>query len=244
MKYGISSYHRPACKTYKTLIEMGANPQDITICVNDKKDYEEYTQLYPNVEYVEGNCVAINRNHLLDISDGQIVLFDDDIRSFKKLVAKQTKSGVGWQKIQTIGELELFIDECFDAMKETGAVTFGVYSMENAEWALESLLRDGKYSCNKLYQGGFCGFKSPFTKYDDSFRVLDDYELIVRLISKGGLSLRRNDLIASKNGMGNDEGGYYNLYKQGIQEFYGAKLVRKYPRIIKANKDYSRFILR
>lgn len=244
MRYGISSYHRPSCKTYKTLIDIGANPNDITICVNDDKDYEKYSKLYPNVIYVDGNCVATNRNHLLSISDGEVVLLDDDIRSFKRLVSKNTKSGVGWQKINDINELENIIKECFDALEETGAVTFGVYSMENAEWALESVIRDGKYSYNKLYQGGFCGFRTPVREYDESFRVLDDYELVLRLISQGKLSLRRNDLIASKNGMGNDEGGYYNLYRQGIQQFFGRKLVMKYPDLIKANKDFSRFTLK
>lgn len=242
MKYGISSYHRPECETYKTLKSLGINDDDIIICVNDEEDYKTY--LYPNVIYTEGDCVACNRNHLLTIINEPIVLLDDDIKCFKRLTKKNTKSGVGFEKIQTKNLFEKIILECFEAMKKYHAITFGVYSLENAEWAHASILREGIFSRNKLYQGGCCGFCECKKMYDEEFKVLDDYELILRSIRQKNIVLRRNDVVASKGKMGGNKGGYYSLYKMGIQRQYGEKLVMKYHDLILSNEDYSRFQLR
>lgn len=243
MIYGISSYHRPQCKTFFALKELGANEEDIIICVNDEDDFTEYKKTFKNVIYVKGDCVAQNRNNLLRIAKGNIVLLDDDIRYFNKLVAAKTKSGVSWRKIESIIELEKMIEECFTEMKRIGANVFGTYSIGNADWAKATILKDGVFSINKLFQGGFCGFTG-LEKYDENFKVLDDYELILRLISQGKFSIRRNDLIAEKNGMGKDEGGYFNLYKQGIQQLYGRRLCAKYPKLVTANENYTRFRLK
>lgn len=242
MKYGISGYHRPECETYHTLKKMGANDSDIVICVNDESDYENYK--YPNLIYIKGDCVATNRNHILEVIGEPVVLLDDDIKSFKKLERKDTKSGVGFVKIQDIKTFETIIGECFAEMERRKAETFGAYSIENAEWAQEAVIRDGTYSANKLYQGGCCGFKGGKKMYDESFKVLDDYDLILRCIRQGKRTLRRNDLIASKGKMGENKGGYYTLYRMGIQRHYGEMLALKYFDLVRSNDNFSRFSLR
>lgn len=242
MKYGISSYHRPECETYKALKALNIRDEDIIICVNDKDDFKAYK--YPQVVYTEGDCVACNRNHLLEITQGNIVLLDDDIKCFKQLKEKDTKSGIGFERITDKEAFEEIMEDCFQAMQKYKANTFGVYSMENAEWAYTSVIRDGIFSVNKLYQGGCCGFFGGTKMYDENFKVLDDYELILRDIRQRKRALRRNDIVASKGKMGGNQGGYYSLYKMGIQRQYGEKLVMKYHDLVRSNDDFSRFALR
>lgn len=243
ISWGISGYHRPDCKTYKTLVGIGISPDDIVICVNDEDDFEEYSRIYPKVIYTKGDCVAQNRNKLLRTLSGDVVLLDDDIRKFQKLDRANNRLGVSWRTIDSADELIEVVEDSFKAARACSAALFGTYSIVNAGWALDSLMRDGLYSLNKLFQGGFCGFVKN-VGYNENYKVLDDYELILRLIQRGGLSIRRNDLIAIKNGMGNDKGGYYDLYRIGIQQKYGRMLADQYKDLITANKDYTRFKLR
>lgn len=239
MIFGISGYKRPECKTYYTLKALGYDDHEIVICTNDQTDYEQYKKLYPNVIYTEGDCVADNRNALLEYAEDNIVLCDDDISGIKRIVAANTKNGVRFRKITGRQELDEVLSDCFKQGE-----TFGFYSLENAGFCWREVLENGLYSTNRLYQGGFCGFRKGDLRYDRKWKVLDDYELILRLIASGKAVKRRNDVVPFKGRMARAKGGYHDLYKMGIQKIYGERLLKAYKGLIKANNDYTRFSLR
>lgn len=250
IKYGIASYHRPECKTLKTLLELGVNKKDITISLNDINDYDEYSKKYSDIRviYKDGNCVANNRNNLIrNHAVGQkLIILDDDIISFRKWTLDNSTSKCGkLVKIQSKDELEEILEECFNETIKVGNNKFGIYAISNTMLIKGTIETQGKYSVNKMFQGCFCGLiVDGKTYYDDNFRVLDDYELVLRDIKQNKFILRRNDLVADTPKMGAVKGGYYELYKKGIQKEYMIKLLKKYPGMFKIKKDYGGIILR
>lgn len=248
--YGIASYHRLECKTLKTLLDLGIEKENITISLNDINDYNSYKEKYKDIRviYKEGNCVANNRNNLLDnhkIGDKLIVL-DDDIISFRRWNIKNDNSKYGkLYKIETKQELEQILNECFKETEKIGNNKFGIYAISNTMMIKGTIETQGLYSINKMFQGCFCGFiVDKETRYDNDFRVLDDYELVLRDIKNGKFVLRRNDIVSDTPKMGSSEGGYHDLYKKGIQKEYMIKLFKKYPGMFKIKKDYSGIILK
>ena len=250
IKYGIASYHRPECRTLKTLLELGIDKSNITISLNDINDYNTYKEKYKDIRviYREGNCVANNRNNLLDNHEigEKLIILDDDITSFRRWTPNNEASKYGkLYKITTKEELEGILEECFEETKKVGNNKFGIYAISNTMMIKGTIETQGIYSINKMFQGCFCGFiVDKETRYDNEFRVLDDYELVLRDIKQGKYILRRNDLVSDTPKMGSSDGGYYNLYKQGIQKEYMLKLLKKYPGMFNIKKDYGGIILK
>lgn len=250
IKYGIASYHRPECKTLKTLLKLGIDKSNITISLNDINDYNTYKELYKDIRviYKEGNCVANNRNNLLEnhnVGD-KLIILDDDITSFRRWLPNNENSKYGkLHKIETKEELEEILEDCFKETQKLGNNKFGIYAISNTMMIKGTIETQGLYSINKMFQGCFCGFiVDENTRYDNDFRVLDDYELVLRDIKQGKYVLRRNDLVSDTPKMGSSSGGYYNLYRQGIQKQYMLKLAEKYPGMFNIKKDYGGIILK
>ena len=245
--YGIAGYHRPECKTYHTLLRLGIPKERIFISLNDKRDLRDYKSRYNDAQILfrEGFSVAFNRNTILNHfpKGSWVMLLDDDIGSFKKLVNKDTARGIGFQRLLSANELEDILIDAFMKCKEIGAECFGFYSLENDGWMLNTIQRDGLYSLNKLYQGGFCGFIVSDLRYDESYILQDDYELICRIIKSKGITIRRNDAVASKGKMAQNIGGCFELYKQGKQQEYLRKLKEQYPDLITLKKNMKGVIL-
>ena len=88
MIYAIASYHRPACRTIRTLSECGVSDSNIVVSLQDKDDISEYKKNFPEINFLfrETDCAAGNRNTLLDsINERPLCLLDDDIVSFSTL---------------------------------------------------------------------------------------------------------------------------------------------------------------
>lgn len=247
--YGIASYHRLECKTLSTLTKLGIPSNRIVVSLNDEQDYKEYSRRYGKtvkVIYRPGNCVANNRNNLLEHfpAGAHVVILDDDIRGFKKYRANGEPLGKLWP-IETGAELEKMIAESFEVAELEGIPFFGFYSSENLHMLLTGNFKDGVYSKDRIYQGGFCGFVIDDNwRYNNSYRVLDDYEILMRLWAKGGHTFRRNDCVAVKPKMASCKGGYYDLYQRGIQKKFMIKLLQDYPGAFTVKKDFSGLILK
>lgn len=246
--YGIAGYHRLNCPTLHTLLKIGIPKENIVISLNDPKDYEEYKAKYsPDicVIYREGNNVACNRNNILNHfkTGDYVMVLDDDIKAIKKYVINGSKYG------KTIPlerqELERMLLEAFEETKKQKSSFFGTYAIENTMTLKSTMIGQGLYSVNKMFQGGSTGFiVDDETRYDESMLLLDDYEIILNNIRKGKYVLRRNDIVFCTPKMGTTEGGYFDIYKQGKQKEYLLKLQAKYPGWFKIKKDYSGIILR
>ena len=231
--YAISSYHRPKCKTYHALKECGIEDERIVVCLNDSNDYKAYRQNLGSRARIilrEGMYVSFNRNTCLNqFEDGsKILLLDDDIRSFQKWhECSETKCG---RLINLTNNFECEVKKIFDFMQKSGINYAGVISTDN-KMNISKLNRTGEqYSYNTLLQGGFNFIiKNNKIVYDEKMKILDDYELCLRLIRQGYIIARNNTIIANKARMGKEKGGYYEIYKTtNLQKQYLNLLKRKY----------------
>lgn len=231
--YAIASYHRPKCKTYHALKECGIEDERIVISLNDSNDYKAYRQNLGSRARIilrEGMYVSFNRNTCLNqFEDGsKILLLDDDIRSFQKWYeCSETKCG---RLINLTNNFEREVKKIFDFMQKNGINYAGVISTDN-KMNISKLNRTGeKYSYNTLLQGGFNFIiKNNNIAYDEKMKILDDYELCLRLIRQGEIIARNNTIIANKARMGKEKGGYYEIYKTtNLQKQYLNLLKRKY----------------
>lgn len=231
--YAIASYHRPKCKTYYALKECGIEDERIVISLNDSNDYKAYRQNLGSRARIilrEGMYVSFNRNTCLNqFEDGsKILLLDDDIRSFQKWhECSETKCG---RLINLTNNFEREVKKIFDFMQKNGINYAGVISTDN-KMNISKLNRTGEqYSYNTLLQGGFNFIiKNKKIAYDEKMKILDDYELCLRLIRQGEIIARNNTIIANKARMGKEKGGYYEIYKTtNLQKQYLNLLKRKY----------------
>lgn len=231
--YAIASYHRPKCKTYHALKECGIEDERIVVCLNDSNDYKAYRQNLGSRARIilrEGIYVSFNRNTCLNqFEDGsKILLLDDDIRSFQKWhECSETKCG---RLINLTNNFEREVKKIFDFMQKNGINYAGVISTDN-KMNISKLNRTGEqYSYNTLLQGGFNFIiKNNKIAYDEKMKILDDYELCLRLIRQGQIIARNNTIIANKARMGKEKGGYYEIYKTtNLQKQYLNLLKRKY----------------
>lgn len=231
--YAIASYHRPKCKTYHALKECGIEDERIVVRLNDSNEYKAYRQNLGSRARIilrEGMYVSFNRNTCLNqFEDGsKILLLDDDIRSFQKWYeCSETKCG---RLINLTNNFEREVKKIFDFMQKNGINYAGVISTDN-KMNISKLNRTGEsYSYNTLLQGGFNFIiKNNKIVYDEKMKILDDYELCLRLIRQGEIIVRNNTIIANKARMGKEKGGYYEIYKTtNLQKQYLNLLKRKY----------------
>lgn len=247
INYGIISYHRPECLTYKTLIQMGANPEHITVFLQDENDIKLYKEKNDSICIVwnDNKGVSQNRNNVLryegyNIND-QVLLLDDDVVSFGRIIPYGNgEMKCRQKKIQDIDSFLKIIDDCFKNTISIGSNMFGVSPNGNALIAKSRLERDGYYSVNRLWQGGCVGHViDKQTFYDENYGSVEDYELQLRCYSKSKTLLRRNDLTCNKRANRGYSGGLDDYYKskKHIDDLY--KLKHMYPDYINIKDDYS-----
>lgn len=126
MIFGIASYHRPQCKTYRFLIKIGISNSDILIGLNDEDDYELYKRNYPesNIVVRKGFSAAFNRNTLLQEINAPCVLLDDDISGIQ--ILREKKKGKNpYFTNATVEELKGCIENCFEESRKNNAKIFG-----------------------------------------------------------------------------------------------------------------------
>lgn len=139
----------------------------------------------------------------------------------------ETKCG---RLINLTNNFEREVKKIFDFMQKNGINYAGVISTDN-KMNISKLNRTGEqYSYNTLLQGGFNFIiKNNKIVYDEKMKILDDYELCLRLIRQGEIIVRNNTIIANKARMGKEKGGYYEIYKTtSLQKQYLNLLKRKY----------------
>lgn len=247
--YGITSYHRPECITLNMLLKMGIPKERIIITLNDPNDYDTYMKLYGDTCKVilrAGDNDSFNRNTVLNSfkTGDRVCLLDDDLISIKKLVPKNNKVGFGFRKIETRAELEAMLDECFNECEKVGSRFFGFYQVSNNGWMKNAIDKDGIWSNKKLFQGGFWGFINSDLRFDESYFLQGDYEIILRQIVEDRNIIRRNDVVAEKKPNAITEGGCNDLYRQGVQQKMQDKLMEQYPGMVYADKKRGRTRLR
>ena len=229
MIFGIASYHRPECKTIKTLLAMGIPKNDIVVSLQDKNDIERYKANYPDIRFLfrEADSAAGNRNTILDsVKERPICLLDDDIVSFCFRFVEKRTFLVDNQKF--LQEIYKIADEAI----RNKCVLAGISPTDNN---LVAEKRD-EYTADCLLQGSVLLFFDDDLRFDSRFKMVEDYELSLRVIYGGGHILRGNHVCANKPKNGTNKGGLHDRYERGELPFWLNVLHKKYPLFV-VNKN-------
>lgn len=224
MKILIPSYHRSDGISTLDLFA-GVGRENIVVSTQTEEDYEAYKRAHGDratIIFRPCDCVGGNRNTLLQwcedrgISDA--VMLDDDIEAF--LLMDGTR-------ITNLGTLMRIITRCQSKAVETGAQLWGGYPVANPFFMKKRV----RPRC--IVIGTILGFTDTSVRFDERFRTKEDYELSLRLISRGGNVLRFDYLaMAAKH---YSKGGCEDEWKAGKTEIFAKALVKKYPGLCKMN---------
>ena len=75
-------------------------------------------------------------------------------------------------------------------------------------------------------------------RFDESFKMVEDYELCCKVIYRGKHTLRYNYLAANKPKNGAEQGGMHERYSNNELPFWLKRLSAKYP-LFKVNKNHT-----
>jgi hypothetical protein len=186
----IPSYHRHKRQDTLELLSSNVFPQrDIIISTQDANDFKMYQSRWgekATIIYRKGDCVGDNRNNLLDYCEkngvSRALMLDDDIKSFRTITGA---------RLNTPEQIRNCAEQCFKIAEKHNASIWGVYMTDN------KLCMKNTISKNKLIVGMVTGFLDTSLRYNRMFRIKEDYELCLRLISQGKTILRFNSFSAS-----------------------------------------------
>lgn len=232
MKFGIPSYHRPACRTIKTLLDAGVPKDDIVVSVQTAEDYEQYAELHKGIEiiYEAKDCAAGNRNTILNYVDAPIWLLDDDLTGFSYYTNNF--------HVETKRALEA-MEELVQVAEDKAAALVGLASTNSNIIAKNR----SKYSYDCLLQGSALFVNDRGIRFNDNWKMVEDYELSLRVVSLGGKIIRANYICANKPQNGSNDGGLHDRYASGQLPAWIKRLASKYPQF-KPNKTFTGGMLR
>ena len=224
MIFGIASYHRPECRTIRTLLDAGVNKSDIVVSTQTEQDYALYKKRHSGIEiiYADKDCAGGNRNSILDYLNSPVLLLDDDVCSFGKYKKNYSVS------------TELVLREIENAVKGRIEAVIGISPTNNS---IVRANRDNE-TRNCLLQGTVLYFNDSSVRFDERWKMVEDYELSLRLISKKKMTLRLNDYVANKPQNGTNAGGLHDRYANNELAFWIKMLNKKYPNFI-PNKSFT-----
>lgn len=181
---GIPSYKRANDqKTLEYLESIGTPRGIITISVQSQSDLDAYRKAgvdkrVGEIIYRPGNCVADNRNAILDHfpKGTHILQMEDDISEVDRLVIIRGKKRLS--RIDTFEELSQVATKGFSLAQKYGTVAFGM-----------NLVTNPFYMSSKVYRTKMCGFGvygiiNTDLRFDNRFTVYDDPEFEARVIKK------------------------------------------------------------
>lgn len=220
----IPSYHRHVRQDTLELLSSDVfKKSDIVISTQEPSDFEKYSEKYgerATVIYKKGDSVGDNRNTLLEWCQQnrvkRAIMLDDDIRGFRTYNGK---------KLVRADEIKRMFEQCFSVAEKYNAPVFGAYMVDNTFFMKNTI------SKNKLLIGTVMGFTDTSIRYDPQFRIKEDFELCLRLISKGKTILRFNSFSAIAQHK--TKGGCENDWKLGYLEEIANILVMTYPSLVK-----------
>lgn len=230
IKFNIISHHRAGkVKTIKAILDCGFDKNVISIYLNDVSTYDEYKEVYPdiNIVAIEGNNAASNRNHAMKdcTEDSWIVVCDDDLLKFtytdfdtetNKLVSRQ----------MTIEDFE----DIFNSIRNNSIRNFRV---GNRLWDRDLYINKKYKDTSRSDAAGCClCVKGIVPKFDETWNAMEDGELCFRMLSQDkdswttDIRYRLNMLPMFKS----DSGGI-NYGKYHPQDFW-FKVIDKYKDVL------------
>lgn len=230
MIYGIPSYKRPDCKTIDTLLNAGIDEKDIIVSLQDENEIKIYKEKHPNIRYIyrKTDSAGGNRNTILStIKERPICLLDDDIVSFSIYTDDgrfivNTKEGLSR------------INHICEVAQKSDCVMAGISPTSN------SIIGRSRpqVSVDVLLQGSVLIVLSNDVFFDERFKMIEDYEIVLKSIYNGKHVVRSNLVSANKPKNGTNQGGMHDRYSRGELPIWLKRLEKVYP-IFKANKKMT-----
>jgi len=221
----IPSYKRQEKQTTLELLSGAYTKEDIIISTQTTSDYEAYKKAYGDratIIYKEGNCVGDNRNNLLEYccenNIWRCIMLDDDISGFLRYDNTKITQGKFVRSL-----FEYFLRSA----ENVGAKLFGTYPVANNFFMNDKVVRN-------ILIGTCFGIMDTRLRFDRNFRIKEDYELCLRVMSLGGIAIRFNSyspIAAHKS-----KGGCSDDWKSNQNDKYANILASAYPELCELNK--------
>lgn len=230
MIYGIASYKRPECKTIDLLNSLGVGNDRIYVALQDESELEKYAAFHKGVTYVirKADCAAGNRNTLIQRLPKPLVLLDDDLKAF---VIR--RNGQNFKRITTEAELEMELEAVIAEARLNNCSLIGFSATENNMVARAR----PDFSYDVLLQGSML-IALGETQFDENWKMVEDYEISLRIIHRNGHTIRANQISAIKPKNGTNEGGLHERYENNELPTWTKRLGMKYKEF-KPNKTFT-----
>jgi hypothetical protein len=224
----IPSYQRADTQSTVELLAGAYGRDEIILSTQTKEDYEQYRAKWRSkatVIYREGHSVGDNRNTLLRWCEEngvkQAIMLDDDISGMQMYNKEVLKDGQSVRKL---------FETCFKIAQQCKATVFGSYPVSNP------LMMSSTVTVNNIMIGTFLGILDTSLRFDARYRVKEDYELCLRVMSQGGNVLRFNNMAprARHKSQGGCLADFNDVSRYPI---YAQMLMEQYPQYVKANQS-------
>lgn len=226
MIFYIPSYKRAHdCRTIDYLLSCGVCPSKIYVSTQTQDDYELYSKNYKgkcNVIFREGNNVSMNRNtcilHARQNGFSRFIMLDDDYDCIMSFVPKRNTRIDGDLFAQFVDGISNLMDK--------GANLIGLYPISNNMFAMSQ-----KPITRSLLTGRFLAFSTNDYLFDEEYRIKEDYELCLRMMTDGRKVCRLNRFFAKVKL--HAKGGCHDDFEKGYSKTYSNKLLTIYPDLLK-----------
>lgn len=226
--YCIPTYRRESLPTLDLLRSAGVERERILVSTQTQEDFAviraRYSQHCTPI-YREGKCVGDNRNNLMEYckekGHSKLVMLDDDIKSIDIVSGKKNRP-------LTSQELEPTFAYCFAQAGRNNAPLWGLYPVNNAFFQRPRVLR------RSILIGTVMGITDNTLRYDETFRIKEDYELCCRVMAQGRNVLRFDML--SANAAHKSKGGCEEEWNKHSKVVYAHLLAERYPTLIAQQK--------
>lgn len=221
MIVAIPSYKRAGnVKTFNLLAD-AFSKEEVILGTQTQEEYEQYSEYYGDKATIilgSATCCSQNRNNLLEYCQKaghkEVLFCDDDLRYIRTIDDKKL---VGQ-------EFRDLMERCFDICRKNDVVMFGSYITDNK-------FQMSRTYCRNIIVGALCGLLDTSVRFDANIRVKDDYELSLRLMTKGRKVVRFNSFSPSTTPRA--KGGCEEERKKGTELEVAKLLVAAYPELVK-----------
>lgn len=237
MRFYIPSYKRAdSCITVDYLRGCGVQSSDIYISTQTEQDYAQYLANYGckcNVIYRKGDNVAMNRNTCIQHARKEGVvrfcMLDDDIDCIMSFLPKRNTRIEGARFADFMRGIEKTLEQ--------GASIVGLYPISNNMFALSQ-----KRATRAMLTGCFLAFGTTDYLFDEEYRIKEDYELCLRMMSRNKCVLRLNWYYAKASL--HKKGGCFSDFQSGASEEFSKRLLMIYPDLIKKSRRAGEIVMK
>lgn len=225
--------HNRASTCMFTIDNLGLDPENCTIFVNNSKQKNEYSKhARCEVLVTDREGITPNRNSILDHygMGERVLMLDDDVINVKKLVGEKVMKPVSGRELQS------FVEMAFFQCDRVGCHLWGVYPIANHFFMSSTI------SSNNFIIGTFSGIIVTELRMDEELGLKEDYDFTIQHIFRDRKVLRYNSLAVHAKHYQN-KGGCVDYRTAEMEQKAIAVLKAKYPSFVVDNPRRENEIL-